>query len=71
MKNNTKKTVFVLFFMFTTALFSQENTKEILPCPLLEDRVKYANTINQEDLKKRLIFLASDSLEGREKGKRG
>ena len=71
MKNNTKKMTFVFFFMFTITIFSQENTKETLPIPPLEDRVKFANTINQQDLKKHLIVLASDSLEGRETGKRG
>ena len=44
--------------IFTTMCFSQEN-------------VRYAQTITIEDLEKHLVFLTSDSLEGRETGKPG
>ncbi len=36
-----------------------------------EDAIKYAGTINKEDLYGHLSILASDALEGRETGKRG
>ena len=36
-----------------------------------QDNVKYSKTINKEDLKIHLEILASDSLEGRETGKKG
>ena len=47
-----------LLFLLPTLLFSQEN-------------VKYSETINISDLEKHLTILASDSLEGRETGKKG
>ncbi len=44
----------------------------VLPIFLFsQDKLKYAETINIEDLKRHLTILASDSLEGRETGKRG
>ena len=51
-----KKIIIILFFQ--TILFSQI-------------QLKYAETIKVEDLKKHLIVLASDSLEGRETGQKG
>ena len=36
-----------------------------------QDNLKYAETITQEDLRKHLTILASDSLEGRETGEKG
>ena len=36
-----------------------------------QDNIRFSNTINIQDLKKHLEVLASDSLEGRETGKRG
>lgn len=36
-----------------------------------QDNIRFSNTINTQDLKKHLEVLASDSLEGRETGKRG
>ena len=48
-----------LLFLFLPLLF------------LGQENIKYAQTINIEDLKKHLTILASDSLEGRETGKPG
>jgi hypothetical protein len=48
---------YILIF-FSYFSFSQEN-------------IKYANTINKKDLFKHLNILSSDSLEGRETGKKG
>ena len=52
-----KKTILITLF-FPMVLFGQNN-------------LKYAETIKVEDLEKHLIILASDSMEGRETGKRG
>ncbi len=56
----------LLLFIFPISLFAQVAT-------LSEDisKLKYANTITVTDLKKHLYVLASDSMEGRETGKRG
>ena len=51
------KIIFLLFFI-GKSVFSQDN-------------LKYSETITVSDLKKHLIILASDSLEGRETGKLG
>ena len=48
----------ILFIGLTTTAFSQEN-------------IKFAETINIIDLEKHLTILASDSMEGRETGKKG
>ena len=51
-----------------------KKTVILLFAPLLftgQDNVRFAETIIKKDLKKHLTFLASDSLEGRESGKRG
>ncbi len=48
----------ILLFLISTAAYTQEN-------------LKYAETIKSADLKKHVFILASDSLEGRETGKRG
>ena len=48
----------ILFIGLTTTVFAQEN-------------IKYAETINIQDLEKHLTILSSDSLEGRETGKKG
>jgi|TARA_B110000116_G_scaffold69192_1_gene59763 hypothetical protein len=48
----------LLLFLLPTILFGQEN-------------IKFSKTIIVEDLQKHLIVLASDSLEGRETGKKG
>ena len=47
-----------IFFVFPLKIFSQEN-------------IKYANSININDLYDHVSILASDSLEGRETGKPG
>ena len=47
-----------IFFVFPLIIFSQEN-------------IKYANSININDLYDHVSILASDSLEGRETGKPG
>ena len=52
-----KKHLFLLLFL-PSVLFAQKN-------------LKYAETIKAEDLEKHLIILASDSMEGRETGKKG
>ena len=52
-----KKHIFLLL-IFPSSLIAQEN-------------VKYSETINISDLEKHLTILASDSLEGRETGKKG
>ncbi len=52
-----KKTILITLF-FPMVLFGQNN-------------LKYAETIKVEDLEKHLIILASDSMEGRETGKKG
>ena len=52
-----KKTLFLILFL-PSVLFSQEN-------------IKFSETITTEDLEKHLTILASDSLEGRETGKKG
>jgi len=49
---------FLLLLFLPTFLFSQEN-------------IKFSKTITSEDLEKHLNILASDSLEGRETGKKG
>ena len=36
-----------------------------------QENIKYANTINTTDIEKHISVLASDSLEGRETGKKG
>ncbi|MEC7863476.1 MAG: M28 family metallopeptidase [Bacteroidota bacterium] len=48
----------IIFFLFPTILFGQKN-------------IYFSETIIVEDLEKHLNILASDSLEGRETGKRG
>ena len=48
----------ILFIGLTTTAFSQDN-------------IKFAETINIIDLEKHLTILASDSMEGRETGKKG
>jgi len=48
----------ILFIGLTTTVFSQDN-------------IKFAETINIIDLEKHLTILASDSMEGRETGKKG
>ena len=53
------KIIYNLFFLFLTLkINAQEN-------------LKYAETINVEDLRRYIEVLASDSLEGRETGKKG
>lgn len=52
--------IFPLSLIAQVATFSEDISK-----------LKYANTITEKDLEKHLIVLASDSLEGRETGKRG
>ena len=52
-----KKTILITLF-FPMVLFGQNN-------------LKYAETIKVEDLEKHLIILSSDSMEGRETGKKG
>ena len=53
-----KKILLILFIGLTTTVFSQDN-------------IKFAETINIIDLEKHLTILASDSMEGRETGKKG
>ena len=53
-----KKRLILLVLTFSTKLISQEN-------------IKYSETITSKDLYKHISVLASDSLEGRETGKRG
>ena len=53
-----KKTLTLLILTVSTTLTSQEN-------------IKYSETITSIDLYKHISVLASDSLEGRETGKRG
>ena len=48
----------IIFFILPTFLFSQEN-------------IIFSKTINVEDLQKHVYILSSDSLEGRETGKKG
>tara|TARA_B100000214_G_scaffold48515_1_gene30416 strand:- start:420 stop:1436 length:1017 start_codon:yes stop_codon:yes gene_type:complete len=50
--------IIVLALIISFTAFSQEN-------------IKYANTINITDIEKHISVLASDSLEGRETGKKG
>ena len=52
-----KKTTLIILF-FPMVLFGQNN-------------LKYAETIKVEDLEKHLIIVSSDSMEGRETGKKG
>ena len=52
-----KKTIVIILF-FPIILFGQNN-------------LKYAETIKVEDLEKHLFILSSDSMEGRETGKKG
>ncbi|MBT4217910.1 MAG: M28 family peptidase [Flavobacteriales bacterium] len=52
------KKVIIIILFFPMVLFGQNN-------------LKYAETIKVEDLEKHLIILASDSMEGRETGKKG
>ena len=53
--------LFLFFFLCNQASFAQ----------LESPNLKYANSINVEDIKKHLLVLASDSLKGRETGKKG
>ena len=53
-----KKILLILFIGFSINTFSQEN-------------IKFSETINVADLERHLSVLASDSLEGRETGKKG
>jgi hypothetical protein len=53
-----KKKILIFFISITTTAFSQEN-------------VKFSETIIVKDLQRHLNVLASDSLEGRETGKKG
>ena len=53
-----KKILILLVLTFSTKLISQEN-------------IKYSETITSKDLYKHISVLASDSLEGRETGKKG
>ena len=53
-----KKILTLLILTVSTTLISQEN-------------IKYSETITSKDLYKHVSVLASDSLEGRETGKRG
>ena len=52
------KNLIFISLIFSINLFSQDN-------------IKYSKTILKKDLEKHLIVLASDSLEGRETGKKG
>ena len=52
------KKVIIIILFFPTVLLAQNN-------------VKYAETIKVEDLEKHLTILSSDSMEGRETGKKG
>ena len=52
------KTLLILFIGLTTTVLAQDN-------------IKFAETINIQELERHLNVLASDSLEGRETGKRG
>ena len=52
------KTLLILFIGITTTVLAQDN-------------IKFAETINIQDLERHLTILASDSLEGRETGKKG
>ena len=52
------KTLLILFIGLTTTALAQDN-------------IKFAETINIQDLERHLTILASDSLEGRETGKKG
>ena len=56
----------LLIFLMPCCLWAQmvPNSGELT-------NLKYANTIQTEDIKKHLLILASDSLKGRETGKRG
>ena len=53
-----KKILILLILTVSTMLISQEN-------------IKYSETITSKDLYKHISVLSSDSLEGRETGKRG
>jgi hypothetical protein len=53
-----KEIVLLIFLIFSFNIYSQEN-------------IKFSKTIKTEDLYKHLLVLSSDSLEGRETGKRG
>ena len=53
----------LLSVIFSSTLFSQSKDSEL--------RIRYANTISQEKLKKHLTILASDEYEGRETGEKG
>ena len=53
-----KNTLLILFIGFSINTFSQEN-------------IRFSKTINVADLERHLSILASDSLEGRETGKKG
>ena len=57
-KEQMKKILILLILSVTTTLISQEN-------------IKYSETITSKDLYKHISVLASDSLEGRETGKKG
>ena len=52
------KKVIIIILFFPTVLLGQNN-------------LKYAETIKEEDLEKHLVILSSDSMEGRETGKKG
>lgn len=53
-----KKTLLLIVLLISTSMFSQEN-------------IRFSETITSSDLYKHLSVLASDSLEGRETGKKG
>ena len=53
-----KHTLLILFIGISINTFSQEN-------------IRFSETINVADLERHLSVLASDSLEGRETGKKG
>jgi Zn-dependent M28 family amino/carboxypeptidase len=58
--NNKRFITGIISIAFTWQLYAQENSS-----------LKYAQTIQAEDLEKHLIYLASDELEGRDTGKKG
>ena len=76
---------FVLAYSFSFFVRITVNNKSIMNKKILagiflsisglsygqDDAVKYANTITPEDLKKHLVIIASDSLEGRDTGSPG
>ena len=52
------KNIIFISLIFSINIFSQDN-------------IKYSKTILKKDLEKHLTIIASDSLEGRETGKKG